>query len=85
MHLVMAVGETILEAIELDREQAGDKAFLLSLKYMLNERHWLTVAAYQQRPSFYLQAYSSLQNPKPWHCVVAGAAPKISFVKTFCL
>lgn len=60
MHFVMAIGEKVIDSIEVDKEKAKDAEYIQALRIMLDNKHWLVVAAYQKEPYFYLRAASSI-------------------------
>lgn len=58
MQLVMAIGNTVVDNIEVKPGEVKDPVILRALTLMLEENNWLTVAAYQKEPVFYLQVPS---------------------------
>lgn len=54
----MAIGKTVIDSMEVDPEEVKNSLVLKALVLTLDEKNWLTVAAYQKEPVFYLQVPS---------------------------
>lgn len=59
MHLVMAIGEKILERMAVDGTLLKDQEYLEACRVIIGNKHWLTVTAYQEKPQFYLEVASA--------------------------
>ena len=59
----MAIGEKVLDSVEVKADLLRDVNYLQSLQTALYEKHWLLIATYQEPPQFYIQVATGAKNP----------------------
>lgn len=63
MQLVLSVGDKVIDAVPLQRELIGDTEYLAAKRRLLAAKNELTLLAYVQEPTFYIEAVSGV-NPE---------------------
>lgn len=62
MQLVLSIGSKVLDRVDIKPELATNEEYLDALRIAMLVKHELTLLAFLQEPSFYLEVSSSMGN-----------------------
>lgn len=64
MQIVLSVGNKVLDKIPINVQRSKNQDYINAQKRLLLNKHKLSIAALRDEPSFYLEAYSKINEKK---------------------